>query len=94
MKYSTQTPSMLKLGKLIKYYRIVAGMTQRDLAARIGKITNTVATWEQGRQMPKPTMIRPLIDALGMSETQATDFKVLHAECWHQLMSYHGRPRK
>ena len=39
-----------KRGKLIRYYRIKRGLTQADLARKLGVSVNTVWDWEQGRK--------------------------------------------
>ena len=39
-----------KRGKLIRYYRIKQGLTQADLARKLGVSVNTVWDWEQGRK--------------------------------------------
>ena len=39
-----------KRGKLIRYYRRKLGMTQTDLAQKVGVTVNTVSEWEKGRK--------------------------------------------
>ena len=44
------TMTDVKRGRLIRYFRILLGMTQADLASKVGVTVNTVCDWEQGRK--------------------------------------------
>ena len=45
--------------------RKAAGMTQEQLAKRLGVCRTTVTMWELGRNDPKTKMLLALADALG-----------------------------
>lgn len=40
------------IGERLKAARLAAGMNQRDVATDLGKVQQTIASWESGRQMP------------------------------------------
>lgn len=47
--------------------RLLAGLTQSALAARVGVHPITVTRWESGAIRPRPDMIRRLAAALGLT---------------------------
>ena len=51
----------------IKTLRERAGLTQRDLAERIGVTDKAVSKWETGRGLPDATLLCPLAEALGVA---------------------------
>ena len=51
---------------LIAKARLAAGLTQEQLAARMGITQQTVANWERGARNPKLATIRKIADALGI----------------------------
>ena len=48
----------------IRSYRIAAGLSQRDLGARIGRTRSVVSAWERGRYLPSVTNLFLLARAL------------------------------
>ena len=54
-------------GELIKRLREKNGMTQSDLAGKIGVSDKTISKWETGRGLPDITLTAPLAQALGLS---------------------------
>lgn len=48
-----------------KKARLIAGMTQSELADRIGVSTVAVHNWESGRNMPKAKRLNSVACALG-----------------------------
>ena len=49
----------------IKTYRQKKGMTQAELARKMGKSTNTINQWESGVRQPKADLLPQLADNLG-----------------------------
>jgi transcriptional regulator with XRE-family HTH domain len=63
-EYSLETRE--PLGERIHAYRLVNGMTQRELADQLGVTQQSVARWEQGSP-PRRYMLRVLESMLGES---------------------------
>jgi transcriptional regulator with XRE-family HTH domain len=68
------------VGFAIQTYREHAGLTQADLADRIGVSQQSVAKWEGGKSMPRLKVLEKLVGVLGMDarvleKTRATDMK-------------------
>ena len=51
----------------IRSLREGAGLTQRQLAERIGVTDKAVSKWETGRGQPDVTLVEPIAHALGVS---------------------------
>ena len=54
-------------GAAIKSLREKGGMTQAELADKIGVSSKTVSKWETAKGLPDITLLRPLAQALGVS---------------------------
>ena len=54
-------------GNGIRTLRESLGLTQKDLANRIGVSDKTVSKWETGRGLPDISVLTPLAEALGVS---------------------------
>ena len=52
-----------KIGKFIAGCRREAGMTQQALSERLGVSDRTVGNWENGRNLPDPSLYKPLCPA-------------------------------
>lgn len=48
----------------IKKARLIAGISQIELAAKIGVTPGAVCQWENGRTRPNVRMLKPLAEAL------------------------------
>jgi len=48
--------------------RAQAGLSQRDLARRLGVTASAVSQWEAGQSAPRPTLVTQMEDVLGLSE--------------------------
>ena len=59
-----------KTGGFICMLRKQLGMTQAELAARIGVTDKAVSRWERGKGFPDLTLLIPLAEALGTSVTE------------------------
>ena len=55
-----------KIGKLIAACRKEKGMTQAQLAEKLGVTNKTVSRWENGNYMPDLTILEPLSHELGI----------------------------
>lgn len=55
-------------GKLLCELRKSKGMTQKDVAEKLGVLPKTVSKWETGHGFPDVSMISGLADVLGVSE--------------------------
>ena len=55
-----------KTGKMIRDARLAKGMTQVELARKIGTKQATVATWEIGYAFPRPSLLPKLSEALDL----------------------------
>ncbi len=53
--------------KTIRELRRAAGMTQLELAVRVGVTPVTVYNWERGRYEPKASQLRALAHVFGVS---------------------------
>jgi len=61
----------MDVGTLIKETRIAKGMTQEELAEKVGVKKSAVAKWENGRVSEiKRSNLKNLSDALGLNPTQ------------------------
>jgi transcriptional regulator with XRE-family HTH domain len=56
-----------KLGAHLATLRINAGLSQEELAQRIGVLQQTIAFWEQSNKPPRSDILVKLADALGVS---------------------------
>lgn len=63
MDAAPTTPTTL--ARLIKTARVDAGLTQVDLAAKIGTVQSTISAWESGKAKPNTAYILDLARATG-----------------------------
>jgi transcriptional regulator with XRE-family HTH domain len=61
----TQTLSRLRTGLLIREARQHAGLSQRDLAARLGTKQSVVSRWERGIDTPRIETLGRILQACG-----------------------------
>lgn len=59
---------LIKNGKLLCDLRKAKGMTQKQVADRLGILPKTVSKWETGRGFPDVSTLSALADILGVSE--------------------------
>ena len=57
-----------KNGRLLCDLRKAKGMTQKQVADRLGIVPKTVSKWETGHGFPDVSMVSALADVLGVSE--------------------------
>ena len=58
---------IVSLGKLIKTLRKEKGITQEELAFKLGVTTSAVSKWETGKNSPDITMLQMLSDIFDIS---------------------------
>ena len=56
-----------KIGKFIALNRKNKGLTQEQLAERLGVTNKTISRWETGKYMPDLSLLKPLSDELGIT---------------------------
>ena len=87
----------LTLGDVIKGRRKEAGLSQQELADKVGVARNTVTYWEKGRSKPAPSFVPKLCDVLGITtgdmfgmvdESDSEEQKILEL---YQKLSLSGR---
>lgn len=55
----------MDLGKKIRRYRDGLGLTQAELAAKLGLTYSSVSQWESGRAIPRTPVLKQLADLFG-----------------------------
>ena len=58
---------IVESGKRIKEMRKRSGMTQAELAEKLGITDRAVSKWENGRGMPELSLLKPLSEELGVT---------------------------
>ena len=59
-----------RLNMNIRNFRIFKGMTQEDLANRIGKSKNVISNWERGDNSPDIDCIEKICNIMGVTPNQ------------------------
>ncbi|MBQ7154978.1 MAG: helix-turn-helix transcriptional regulator [Synergistaceae bacterium] len=59
-----------EFGKYLFRLRKAAGLSQEELAERIGVHLNTISQWENGVYIPKTPKLKKLAEALNTTETE------------------------
>ena len=66
----------LSFGDLLRYYRLFAGLTQADLAARAGVGQETIGALERGvNNLPRRSTVERLSTALGLDAEERAEFE-------------------
>lgn len=78
------------IGERIRKFRIENGLTQKDIANRIGVRTDSITNWELGRNEPQ-IQFMPKIQSLLGTEAQTSN---THSEEIIQFRSENGLSRK
>ena len=63
----------MTIGEAIKDARIKAGMTQAELAERLGISPQAVSQYERGKKNPRLSTIQKFADALGIDVSDLLD---------------------
>ena len=75
--------NLSKNGKLLCDLRKAKGMTQKEVADKLGVVPKTVSKWETGHGFPDVSTLSALADILGVSEKT-----ILSGELKHNLEVY------
>lgn len=59
---------LIQNGKLLRKLRKDKGLTQKELAEKLGVVAKTVSKWETGNGFPDVSTLSALADALGVNE--------------------------
>lgn len=59
-----------EIGSRIRNYRHAAGMSQKELAKKLGVSNSRVSNWEQGVNRPDTDMLVKLCDALSVTPSE------------------------
>lgn len=59
-----------EIGKRIKHYRELCGMSQKQLAATLGISNSRVSNWEHGINRPDADMLASICNALNISPSE------------------------
>lgn len=60
------TLARLEPGRLVRDARVAAGLTQQQLAARLGTKQSVVSRWERGLDVPRVDTLARILDACGL----------------------------
>lgn len=75
---------LIVIGKFIKEQRKTKGLTQLQLAEKIGVSEKTISKWECGNGFPDTTLMLPLCSALGISANELLSGKILSTDEYMQ----------
>lgn len=59
--------NLKKIGKFIAEMRKAKGLTQEELAEKLGVNNRTISRWENGENMPDISLYKPLCEILKIS---------------------------
>lgn len=59
--------NLKKIGKFIAEMRKAKGLTQEELAEKLGVNNRTISRWENGKNMPDISLYKPLCEILKIS---------------------------
>ncbi len=65
----------MTIGNVIKKYRKNSGMTQEEMAARLGVTAPAVNKWEKGVTLPDVALLAPIARLLGITTDELLSFK-------------------
>lgn len=72
-----------RLADELRRLRVAAGCTQEELAGRAGLSDRTVRDMERGHRRPRPSTLRLLARALGLTEAQCAELESMsHRAYW------------
>ena len=65
----------MTIGNVIRKYRKKKGMTQEEMAARLGVTAPAVNKWEKGNALPDVALLAPIARLLGITTDELLSFK-------------------
>lgn len=78
----------INLGKRIKEFRKIRGLTQKQLAEKLGVTTITIQNYENNRREPNIKTLNKIIDVLGIKITDLIDDTIPFNERKEFAVSY------
>lgn len=88
----------MTIGRTIRQYRKACGLTQAQLAQKVGVSIQAVSKWETGAGFPDISQIVPLARALGISTDELLSFSGRREDfekLWHETVDRtHADPHK
>lgn len=85
-----------KIGSRIRKYREARGLSQKQLAARLGVSNSRVSNWEQGVNRPDADILADICTALEVSPSQLLDVRVTTDELTDEerrlVAAYRSKP--
>lgn len=75
-----------KIGKFILQLRKEKGMTQKELAEKIGVTDRAISKWENGRGMPELSLMKTLCDELGISVNELLSGEKIEKEDYQEKL--------
>ena len=76
--------NQIKIGKFIAERRRLAGLTQMQLAEKMGVTDRAVSKWENGRAMPDSSIMLALCDMLGITVNDLLCGEVVSVEDYNE----------
>ena len=73
-----------KIGKFILQLRKEKGMTQKELAEKLGVTDRAISKWENGRGMPELSLMKALCDELGISVNELLSGEKIESEKYQE----------
>lgn len=74
----------VKTGSFIAAQRRALGLTQRELAERLGVSDKTISKWECGKGLPEVSLMLPLCEILGINVNELLTGQKLDAASYQQ----------
>lgn len=85
-----------EIGKRIRYYRELRGMSQKKLAALLGLSNSRVSNWEQGINRPDADTLVQLCKALEVSADELLEMEISNMQLTTQeravIIGYRNKP--
>ncbi len=85
-----------EIGGRIRKYREICGLSQKELAQRIGVSNSRVSNWEQGVNRPDADILAEICKALQVSPSELLDVRLSPDDLSEQerkvVMAYRTKP--
>ena len=75
-----------KIGKFILECRKKKGLTQSELAEKLGVTDKSISNWENGRNMPDLSLFKPLCDELDITINELMSGKKIDKENYQKIL--------
>lgn len=85
-----------EIGARIRKYREICGLSQKELAQKIGVSNSRVSNWEQGINRPDADILADICKALNVSPSELLDVRLSPDDLNEQerkvIMAYRTKP--